>query len=81
MAGEQINKQTTVEPLYYGHQEDRNKCPYYRGARFREVGFIWISVSQGPSELSAVNREVFVRRGSTVNRENTHQGNNFTYQI
>ena len=38
---------TTVEPLYYGHQGDRNKCPYYRGVRFREVGFIWISVSQG----------------------------------
>ena len=30
----------TVEPLYYGHQGDRNKCPYYRGVRFREVGYI-----------------------------------------
>ena len=32
---------TTVEPLYYGHQGGRNKCPHYRGVRFREVaGFI-----------------------------------------
>ena len=46
----------TVKPLYYGHQGDRNKCPYYRGVRFREVGFIWISVSQGPSELSVKER-------------------------
>ena len=42
----------TVEALYYGHQRDRNKCPHYRGVRFREVGFIWISVIQRPSELS-----------------------------
>ena len=34
---------TTVEPLYYGHQGDRNKCRHYRGVRFREVGFIWIN--------------------------------------
>ena len=46
----------TVEPLYYGHQRDRNKCLHYRGVRFREVGFIWISVSQGPSELSVIER-------------------------
>ena len=46
----------TVEPLYYGHQGDRNKCPYYRGVRFREVGFIWFSVSQGPNELSVIER-------------------------
>ena len=39
---------------YYGHQGDRDKCPHYRGVRFREVGFIWISVSQGPSELSVI---------------------------
>ena len=55
---------------------DRNKCPYYRGVSFREVGFIWISVSRGPSELSVIERcpyyrgvriiEVSVRRGSTV---------------
>ena len=44
------------QPLYYGHQGDRNKCPHYRGVRFREVGFIWISVSQGPSELSVIER-------------------------
>ena len=44
----------TVEPLYYGHQGDRNKYPYYRGVHFREVGFISISVSQGPSELSVI---------------------------
>ena len=43
----------TVKPRYYGHEGDRNKCPQYRGVRFREVGFrcIWISVSQGQSEL------------------------------
>ena len=37
----------TVEPLYYGHQEGRNKCPYYRGVRFREISFVWISLFQG----------------------------------
>ena len=47
---------TTVEPLYYGHQGDRNKCLYYRGVHFREEGFIWISVSQGPSELSIIEK-------------------------
>ena len=52
---------STVEPPYYGHQGDRNKCPYYRGARFREVGFIWISVSQGPSELSVIERCPYYR--------------------
>ena len=41
----QICTQCTVEPLYYGHQGGRNKCPHYGGVRFREVGFIWISVS------------------------------------
>ena len=41
---------------YYGHQGDRNECPYYRGVHFREVGFIWILVSQGPSELSIIER-------------------------
>ena len=45
---------TTVEPVYYTHQGERNKCPYYRGVCFREAGFIWISVSQGPSELSVI---------------------------
>ena len=39
--------------LYYGHQGDRNNYLYYRGVNFREVGFIRIPVSQGPSELSA----------------------------
>ena len=53
---EAIIKRNTVKPLYYGHQGDRNKCPHYRGVRFREVGFIWISVSQGPSELSVIER-------------------------
>ena len=58
---------TTVKPLYYGQQGDRNQCPYYRGVRFREVpGLIWISVSQGLSELSVIELEVSVRRGSTV---------------
>ena len=52
----------TAKPLYYGHQGDRNKCPYYRGVRFREVGFIWISVSQGPSELSVIERCPYYRR-------------------
>ena len=47
---------STVKPLYYGHQGDRNKCPHYGGVRFREVGFIWISVSQGPSQLSVIER-------------------------
>ena len=48
----------TVEPLYYGHQGDRDKCPHYRGVRFRGVGFIWISVTQGPSdrEVSVLKR-------------------------
>ena len=46
----------TVEPLYYGHQGDRDKCPHYGGVHFREVGFIWISVSQEPSELSVIER-------------------------
>ena len=32
----------TVKPLYYGDQGDRNKCLYYRGACFREIGFIII---------------------------------------
>ena len=45
-----------LQSLYYGKQGDRNKCPYYRGVRFREVGFIWISVSQGQSELSVIER-------------------------
>ena len=35
-----FSRTNTVEPLYYGHQEDINKCPYYRGVRFREVGFV-----------------------------------------
>ena len=35
-------------------KRERNKSPYYRCDRFREVGFIWISVSQGPSELSVI---------------------------
>ena len=66
-----LAKFSTVKPLYYRHQGDRNKFPYYRGVRFREVGFIWISVSQGPSELSVKERcpylsEVSVRRGSAV---------------
>ena len=46
----------TVEPRYYEHQGDRNKCPCYRGVRFREVGFIWILVCQGTSELSVIDR-------------------------
>ena len=46
----------TVKPLYYGHQGERDKCPQYRGVRFGEIGFIWISVSQGPSELSVIER-------------------------
>ena len=50
-----------MEPLYYGHQGDRNKCPYYRGVSFREVGFIWISVSQGSSELSVIERCPYYR--------------------
>ena len=54
-------KTDTVEPLYYGHQGDRNKCPYYRGVRFREVSFTWISVSQGPSELSVIERCPYYR--------------------
>ena len=53
-----VSTTVTVEPLYYGHQGDRNNCPYYRGVRFREVrvGLIWISVSQGPSEMSVIER-------------------------
>ena len=51
----------TVEPLYYGHQGDRNKCLYYSGVRFKEVDFIWISVSQGPSELSIIERYPYYR--------------------
>ena len=67
--------QSTVKPLYYEHQGDRNKCPYLEVSvlhvQCREVGFIWILVSQGPSELSVQYRgvriiEVSVRRGSTV---------------
>ena len=42
------------------------KCPYYRGVRFREAGFIWISVSQGPSELE---RCLYYRR---VRKERFH---------
>ena len=34
-----LKKNITVKPLYNGHQGDRNKCPYYRGVRSREVGF------------------------------------------
>ena len=56
----------TVKPLYYGPQGDRDKCPHYRGVSFREVGFTWISVSQGPSELSVIKRCPYLRRGSTV---------------
>ena len=37
------------------------RCPYYRGVRFREVGFVWISVSQGPSELSVIERCPYYR--------------------
>ena len=47
--------------FYYRHQGDRNKCPYYRDVHFREVGFIWISVSQGPSELSVIERCPYYR--------------------
>ena len=54
--GEAPPKRDTAKPLYYGHQGDRNMCPYYRGVRFREVCFIRISVSQGPSELSVIVR-------------------------
>ena len=46
----------TVEPLYYGHKGDRKKWPHYRGVRFKEERFVWISVSQGPSELSVIER-------------------------
>ena len=64
------NKQyetNTVELLYYGHQGHRNKCPYYRGDRFREVAFKWISVSQGTVRNRGVRIiEVSVRRGSAV---------------
>lgn len=45
-----------VQPLYYRHQEDRNKCPFYGGVRFREVGFTWILVSQVAIELSVIKR-------------------------
>ena len=54
-------KRYTVKPLYYGHQGDRNKCPYYRGVRFREIGFICISVSQRLSELSVIERCPYYR--------------------
>ena len=61
----------TVKPLYYGDQGERNKCPYYRGVRFREVGFIWISVSQGLAcsrllERSAKERARGRKRGGLV---------------
>ena len=46
----------TVEPLYYGHKGDGNKCPHYRGVCFRELACIWILVSQGPSELLVIER-------------------------
>ena len=48
----------STEPLYYGHQEDRNKCPLYGGVRFREEGFIWISVSRGAIELSVIDNNL-----------------------
>ena len=54
-------EEPSVEPIYYGHQGDRDKCPHYRGVRFREVGFIWISVFQGPSELSVIERCPYYR--------------------
>ena len=40
-----------------------NKCLYYRGVRFieDEVGCIWIVVSQGPSELSVIERCPYCR--------------------
>ena len=58
-----MNGKETVKPPYYEHQGDKNKCPYYsnRGVHFREVGFIWISVSQGPSELSVIERCPYYR--------------------
>ena len=48
----------TVEPLYNRHQGDRSKCPYYRGVFWRTTctGFIWILFSQGPNELSIIER-------------------------
>ena len=51
----------TNEPLYYENQGDRDKCPHYRGVRFGEIGFIWISVSQGLSELSVIERCPYYR--------------------
>ena len=45
-----------VEPLYYRHQGYRNKCLYFRGVCFRKVRFIRILVSQGPSEMSVIER-------------------------
>ena len=54
-------QQCTVEPLYYGHQGDRSKCLFYGGVRFREVGFKWISVSQGQIELSVIERGPYYR--------------------
>ena len=62
-------KENTVKYLYYGHQGDRNRCPDYRGVRFREVGFIWISVSQGPSDLSIIERCPYYRG---VHKERFH---------
>ena len=50
-----------VEPLYYGHQGDREKCLYYEGVHFREINFIWISVSQRPSKLSVIERFPYYR--------------------
>ena len=41
-------------------QGDRNKCPHDRGVGFTEVAFIWISVSQGPSELSVIERCLYL---------------------
>ena len=42
--------------LKRSNQRGRKKCPYYRGVSFREINFIWISVPQGPSELSVIDR-------------------------
>ena len=42
--------ESTVEPIYYGHKGTGISV------RIIEVGFIWISVSQGPSELSVIER-------------------------
>ena len=56
-----MRRVTTVEPLCYGHQGNRNKYPYYRGVRFREVGFQRISVSKGAIELSVIERGPYYR--------------------